>query len=89
MVFDNASVNMGAGRLIQEKYPKVFVLGCDTHTYNLLIKDLCNPKNAPEINEVLIAADRIVNFVINHRAVRIAFEKHGQVWSAIRFDTAL
>ena len=73
MVFDNASVNMAAGRLIQKKYPKVFVLGGDTHTCNLLIKDLRNPKNAPIINEV--AADRIVNFVINHCAVHIAFEE--------------
>ena len=75
IVTDNASVNIAAGKIIEDLHPKVFVLGCDTHNYNLLIKDISNPQMSSQIAEVIETANHIINLFLNHRAVRVPFEE--------------
>jgi hypothetical protein len=40
VVTDNASNNMGAKKLLQEKRPNIFWTSCETHTINLMLQGI-------------------------------------------------
>ena len=72
VVFDNTSVNPAAGKLIREKYGKLFVLGCRTHIADLLMEDIMMIE---EIKECWKKAKKISSFVRNHGRVKKAYKR--------------
>ena len=75
VVTDNASVNLAAAKIIEKTLPSVFMVGCDSHSYNLLIKDICCMKNSPVIHDLIERANLIVTFIVSHRDLRVPFEE--------------
>jgi len=73
VITDNASNCRSAGLMVEAKYKNIYWTPCIVHTLNLVVKDICDPKNFAGDNEVLwfireIAdeASFIKNYIMNH-----------------------
>jgi type III secretory pathway lipoprotein EscJ len=69
VVTDNASNNMGAKKLLEEKRPNIFWTSCAAHTINLMLQGI---GNMPQYKKVV---DKAKNFTI----FSITTQEH---WSA-------
>lgn len=65
-VFDNAAVNQGTEKILEEKFPTVFAQGCMSHGLNLLMKDLCALEEYRKLLELCIS---LVKSATNHQFV--------------------
>jgi hypothetical protein len=63
VVTDNASNNMGAKNLLEEKRPHVFWTSCAAHTINLMIQGI---GNMPKFKKVIDQAKAFTIFVYGH-----------------------
>ena len=72
IVADNTGVNPAAGKIIEEKYPKIFFNGCRTHCADLLIEDCAKEQ---EVKILLAACQSAVKFVRNHQKVKAAYTR--------------
>jgi len=62
-VTDNASNNMGAKKLLEEKRPNIFWTSCATHTINLMLQGI---GNMPRFKKVVDQAKAFTIFVYGH-----------------------
>jgi hypothetical protein len=63
VITDSASNCVGAGKMIMEKYTKIYWTPCATHCLDLLLHD---STKFPWVNETIRKGKTIANFVINH-----------------------
>jgi hypothetical protein len=63
VVTDNASNNMGAKKLLEEKRPNIFWTSCAAHTINLMLQGI---GNMPQFKKVVDKAKAFTIFVYNH-----------------------
>ena len=63
VVTDNASNNMGAKKLLEEKRPNIFWTSCAAHTINLMMQGI---GNMPQFKKVVDKAKAFTIFVYNH-----------------------
>jgi hypothetical protein len=63
VVTDNASNNMGAKRLLEEKRPHIFWTSCAAHTINLMLQGI---GNMPRFKKVVDQAKAFTIFVYGH-----------------------
>eukprot|EP00253_Pinus_taeda_P029681 PITA_29681 len=73
VVTDNASNCVGAGKLIMEKYNKIYWTPCAAHCLDLMLHDLAK---FPWVNETIRRAKTISNFIINHRLTLSIYRKN-------------
>ena len=81
VIIDNANVMKSAGALIEGEYPKIFWTPCVVHTFNLVLKNICEAKNTEKneaiyeecswITRIVDDASFIRVFIINH-SMRLA-----------------
>ena len=72
VVADNTSVNPNAGRIVEQKFPKLFFNGCRSHCGDLLMEDIAK---IPEIDLLLGDAKIVAKFVLEHSRVKAAFSR--------------
>lgn len=72
VIGDNVSYNQAAFKILEQKYPKLFYLGCTAHCFDLLIEDVAKIQ---EFKEVVSTAKSITKFVRDHRHVKAAFKR--------------
>lgn len=63
VITDTASVMKAAWRIIEEKYPSIVCLGCNSHIMNLLIGDILK---IDQIKSVVENAKKLVNYFKGH-----------------------
>ena len=64
VVTDSASNCVGAGKMIMDKYKKIYWTPCATHCLDLLLHDLAK---FPWINEVVRKGKQFSHFIVNHQ----------------------
>ena len=73
VITNNASNCVGAGKLIMEKYNKIYWTPCAAHCLDLMLHDLAK---FPWVNETIRRAKTISNFIINHRLTLNIYRKN-------------
>jgi hypothetical protein len=73
VITDSASNCVGAGKMIMEKYTKIYWTPCATHCLDLLLHDLAK---FPWVNETIRRGKTIANFIINHRLTLSIYRKN-------------
>ena len=73
IVANNIGVNPVAGKIIEEKYPKIFSNGCRSHAADLLIEDIAKIE---EIKSLVADCMAVVKFVRNHQRIKDAYAWH-------------
>src|SRR6266487_296822 len=63
VITDTASVMKAAWRIIEESYPNIVCLGCNSHVMNLLISDILK---IDQIKSVVENAKKLVNYFKGH-----------------------
>lgn len=63
VVTDNASANLAAGRLLMEKYPRIYWTSCAAHCIDLMLERI---SKEPRIKTVLEKAKKFTSFIYNH-----------------------
>jgi hypothetical protein len=63
VITDTASVMKAAWRIIEEKYPSIICLGCNSHILNLLISDILK---IDQIKTIVESAKKLVNYFKAH-----------------------
>jgi hypothetical protein len=71
VVTDNAANMQGAWSLLKQRHPTLICNGCAAHTFNLLVKDVCQ---SPDIASVLESCRTITTFVKTRTAVVSRFK---------------
>jgi len=71
VVTDNAANMQGAWSLLKQRHPTLICNGCAAHTFNLLVKDVCQ---SPDIASVLESCRTITTFVKTRTAVVTRFK---------------
>lgn len=72
VVADNVSYNRTAFRILKEKYPLLFFIGCVAHGFDLLIEDLAS---IDEFKKLVKTARSIAEFIKSHKYALAAFKK--------------
>jgi hypothetical protein len=72
VVTDSASNCVGAGKMIMEKYKKIYWTPCAAHCLDLLLHDLAK---FPWINEVVRKGKQISHFIVNHQLTLSLYRK--------------
>eukprot|EP01018_Ginkgo_biloba_P014500 Gb_32569 [translate_table: standard] len=72
VVTDSASNCVGAGKLIMDRFKKIYWTPCAAHCLDLLLHDL---GKLPWVNEA-IRRGKIISFVFNHRLTLSIYRKH-------------
>lgn len=63
VVTDNASANLAAGRLLMEKYPRIYWTSCAAHCIDLMLEKICKDQR---IKSVVDKAKKVTSFIYNH-----------------------
>lgn len=72
IVADNVACNRGAFRILEQKYPKLFFIGCMAHAFDLMIEDVCK---VSEVKEVVSISHDVCKFVKGNRTVQSLFKR--------------
>ena len=72
VVTNSASNCVEAGKMVMEKYKKIYWTPCATHCLDLLLHDLAK---FPWINEVVRKGKQISHFIINHQLTLSLYRK--------------
>jgi len=72
VVGDNIASNIAGGKLVEEKYPRVFYNGCRSHCGDLLCEDICS---VPSIQSVIDEAHSVAKFINRYSTVKAAFNR--------------
>jgi len=72
VVTDNASNCVGAGKMIMDKYTKVYWTPCAAHCLDLLLHDLAK---FPWINEAIRRGKQMSHFIFNHQLTLTLYRK--------------
>ena len=74
IVADNTASNPAAGKILVEKFPKLFFSGCRAHAADLLMEDVAK---VPEIKNIVDNVREITKFIRNHHLVKQLFNQLG------------
>lgn len=84
VVMDNTKANSGAMDKLQEEHPYWMVLGCQSHAFNLLIKDLANEQKSPWSAKVFAQALTISNVIGDSEKIRdLVGKKQLDAWGKV------
>ncbi|CAH1426499.1 unnamed protein product [Lactuca virosa] len=81
VVTDNATNNMGAAKLLQEKRPTIFWTSCATHTINLMLEGI---GGLPRFKKVLDQAKKLTIFIYAHHKTLAMMRNHTKKRELIR-----
>ncbi|XP_023770370.1 uncharacterized protein LOC111918993 [Lactuca sativa] len=81
VVTDNATNNMGAAKLLQEKRPTIFWTSCAKHTINLMLKGI---SGLPRFKKVLDQAKKLTIFIYAHHKTLAMMRNHTKKREIIR-----
>ncbi|CAH1432877.1 unnamed protein product [Lactuca virosa] len=81
VVTDNATNNMGAAKLLQEKRPTIFWTSCATHTINLMLEGI---GGLPRFKKVLDQAKKLTIFIYAHHKTLAMMRNHTKKREIIR-----
>jgi hypothetical protein len=85
VVMDNTKANCGAMDQLQQQHPSWLVLGCQSHGFNLLIKDLANELKCPWSAKVFAQALTISNAIGDSEKIRdLVNKKQVEIWGKVR-----
>lgn len=72
IVADNTGVNPATGRILEQKWPKLFFNGCRSHCGDLFMEDIAK---IPCIKDIVDQAITIVKFVRNHNGIKLLYQE--------------
>jgi hypothetical protein len=83
-IMDNTKANCGAMDQLQEEHPYWVVLGCQSHAFNLLIKDLAKENKSPWSAKVFAQALTISNAIGDSEKIRdLVNKKQLELWDKV------
>jgi hypothetical protein len=83
-IMDNTKANCGAMEQLENDHPYWLVLGCQSHAFNLLIKDLANEQKCPWAAKVFAQALTISNAIGDSEKIRdLVNKKQLAVWGKV------
>jgi hypothetical protein len=88
-VMDHTKANMGAMGKLQEEHPYWLVLGCQGHSFNLVVKDLANEQKCPWSAKVFAQALAISNVIGDSEKIReLVSSKQLEAWGKVSMSAS-
>ena len=67
VVMDNVENYKSAGRILEQRYPKLYTSGCNTHSLNLVLHDWYKSNDTEWFKTIIDKARRIVKFILKRQ----------------------
>lgn len=67
VVMDNAANCRAAGRILEQRYPKLYTSGCNTHSLNLVLHDWYKSNDTEWFKTIIDKARRVVKFILKRQ----------------------